>query len=170
MKRALTHVVLGLCVAWLGLTLSSTVLAQAVATPPAATVGREAAPMAEDPKLEARLVDLSQELRCLVCQNESLASSRAELADDLRREVRDLIRANKSDQEIKDFLVSRYGDFVLYRPEVKPLTWVLWFGPFVVLLIAGIFLLAYLRQRRASLQPHVLSDAERARVEQLLKD
>ena len=131
---------------------------------------REAVPLAEDPVVETRLVHISQELRCLVCQNESLASSRAELADDLRREVRDLIRANKSDQEIKDFLVSRYGDFVLYRPEVKPLTWVLWFGPFVVLLIAGIFLLAYLRQRRSAMQPQVLSDAERARVEQLLKD
>jgi len=131
---------------------------------------REAVPLAEDPIVEARLVHISQELRCLVCQNESLASSRAELADDLRREVRDLIRSNKSDQEIKDFLVSRYGDFVLYRPEVKPLTWVLWFGPFIVLLIAGIFLLAYLRQRRSSVQPQLLSDAERARVDQLLKD
>jgi cytochrome c-type biogenesis protein CcmH len=106
----------------------------------------------------------------MVCQNESLSSSRAELADDLRREVRDLIRANKSDQEIKDFLVSRYGDFVLYRPEVKPLTWVLWFGPFVVLLMAAIFLLAYLRQRRLAVHPQALSDADRARVEQLLKD
>ncbi len=131
---------------------------------------REAVPLVDDPIEEARLVHISQELRCLVCQNESLSSSRAELADDLRREVRDLIRANKSDQEIKDFLVSRYGDFVLYRPEVKPLTWVLWFGPFVVLLIAGIFLLVYLRQRRATVQPQVLSDNERARVEQLLKD
>ncbi len=131
---------------------------------------REAAPLVDDPIEEARLVHISQELRCLVCQNESLSSSRAELADDLRREVRDLIRAHKSDQEIKDFLVSRYGDFVLYRPEVKPLTWVLWFGPFIVLLIAGIFLLAYLRQRRSVVQAKVLSEAERARVEQLLKD
>lgn len=130
----------------------------------------EASPMAEDPVVEARLVHISQELRCMVCQNESLSSSRAELADDLRREVRDLIRANKSDQEIKDFLVSRYGDFVLYRPEVKPLTWVLWFGPFVVLLMAAIFMGVYLRQRRATVKPHVLSEAERARVEQLLKD
>ena len=130
----------------------------------------EASPMAEDPVVEARLVHISPELRCLVCQNESLSSSRAELADDLRREVRDLIRANKSDQEIKDFLVSRYGDFVLYRPEVKPLTWVLWFGPFVALLMAAIFLLAYLRQRRLVVQPEALSDADRARVEQLLKD
>ena len=130
----------------------------------------EASPMAEDPVVEARLVHISQELRCMVCQNESLSSSRAELADDLRREVRDLIRANKSDQEIKDFLVSRYGDFVLYRPEVKPLTWVLWFGPFVVLLMAAIFLFAYLRQRRLAVHPQALSDADRARVEQLLKD
>jgi len=130
----------------------------------------EASPMAEDPVVEARLVHISQEIRCLVCQNESLSSSRAELADDLRREVRDLIRTNKSDQEIKDFLVSRYGDFVLYRPEVKPLTWVLWFGPFVVLLMAAIFMWVYLRQRRVTVKPHVLSEAERARVEQLLKD
>jgi cytochrome c-type biogenesis protein CcmH len=130
----------------------------------------EASPLAEDPVVEARLVHISQEIRCLVCQNESLSSSRAELADDLRREVRDLIRTNKSDQEIKDFLVSRYGDFVLYRPEVKPLTWVLWFGPFVALLMAAIFMWVYLRQRRATVKPHVLSEAERARVEQLLKD
>jgi len=146
-----------LCIFWISLCLSL-------------ALAREAVPLTEDPVVESRLVHISQELRCLVCQNESLSSSRAELADDLRREVRDLIRANKSDQEIKDFLVSRYGDFVLYRPEVKPLTWVLWFGPFVVLLIAGIFLLAYLRQRRALVQPQGLSDAERARVEQLLKD
>ena len=130
----------------------------------------EASPLAEDPVVEARLVHISQEIRCLVCQNESLSSSRAELADDLRREVRDLIRTNKSDQEIKDFLVSRYGDFVLYRPEVKPLTWVLWFGPFVALLMAAIFMWVYLRQRRVTVKPHVLSEAERARVEQLLKD
>jgi len=158
------------CVAWMGLTLSSAVLAQAVATPPAATVGREAAPMAEDPKLEARLVDISQELRCLVCQNESLASSHAELADDLRREVRDLIREGKSDQEIKDFLVARYGDFVLYRPEVKPLTWVLWFCPFLLVLLAAVALWLYLRQRRALTAPVVLSDADRERAKQLLKD
>jgi cytochrome c-type biogenesis protein CcmH len=125
--------------------------------------------MAEDPKLEARLVDISQELRCLVCQNESLASSHAELADDLRQEVRELIRSGKSDQEIKDFLVARYGDFVLYRPEVKPLTWVLWFGPFALLLMAAIFLGLYLRQRRNLAAPAVLSDEARERAKQLLK-
>ena len=131
--------------------------------------GREALPMAEDPKLEARLVDISQELRCLVCQNESLASSHAELADDLRQEVRALIRSGKSDQEIKDFLVARYGDFVLYRPEVKPLTWVLWFGPFLLLGVAALFLGLYLRQRRALAAPAVLSDEARERAKQLLK-
>jgi cytochrome c-type biogenesis protein CcmH len=99
-----------------------------------------------------------------------LASSHAELADDLRREVRDLIRQGKTDQEVKDFLVARYGDFVLYRPEVKPLTWVLWFGPFVLLLLAVLFLGRYLQARRAQLKPQALSDEDRARAEQLLKD
>ena len=129
----------------------------------------EAQPMADDPKVEARLVAIAEELRCLVCQNESLASSHAELADDLRNEVRELIRTGKSDQEIKDFLVARYGDFVLYRPEVKPLTWVLWFGPFLLLLVAAIFLGVYLRQRRALAAPVALSDEERERAKQLLK-
>ncbi len=134
-----------------------------------AQTGPEAAPLAQDPVVEARLVGLSQELRCLVCQNESLASSHAELADDLRREVRDLIRQGKTDQEVKDFLVARYGDFVLYRPEVKPLTWVLWFGPFVLLLLAVLFLGRYLQIRRTQLKPQALSDEDRARAEQLLK-
>jgi cytochrome c-type biogenesis protein CcmH len=133
------------------------------------STAREAMPMAQDPQLEARVEVLSQELRCMVCQNESLASSRAELADDLRNEVRELIRSGKSDQEVKDFLVARYGDFVLYRPEVKPLTWVLWFGPFVLLGVAAIFLGVYLRQRRALASPVALSDDERERVKQLLK-
>lgn len=150
---------------WLALLAPSVVLAQTADL----RAGREAPLMAEDPKLEARLVDISQELRCLVCQNESLASSHAELADDLRREVRELIRSGKSDQEIKDFLVSRYGDFVLYRPEVKPLTWILWFGPFVLLLIAAIFLGMYLRQRRTLAAPAALSDEARERAKQLLK-
>lgn len=130
---------------------------------------REAAPLAEDPAVEARLVEISQELRCLVCQNESLASSRAELADDLRREVRDLIREEKSDEEIKAFLVSRYGDFVLYRPEVKPLTWVLWFGPFLLLLLGVWVLVRYVRQRRDQVPTPTLSDEERQRAQDLLK-
>ena len=147
----------------------NTTLALSIVLFASVSAGREAVPMAEDPHLEARLVDISQELRCLVCQNESLASSHAELADDLRQEVRELIRLGKSDQEIKDFLVARYGDFVLYRPEVKPLTWVLWFGPFLLLVIAAIFLGVYLRQRRALAAPAALSDEARERAKQLLK-
>ncbi len=132
---------------------------------------REAAPRAEDPVVEARLVAIADELRCLVCQNESLASSHAELAEDLRREVRGLIREGKSDAEVKRFLVDRYGDFVLYRPEVKPLTWALWFGPFALLVLALIVLGRYLRQRRAQVpRETTLSEADRARAEQLLKD
>ena len=136
-----------------------------------AAPAREAAPRAEDPVVEARMVAIADELRCLVCQNESLASSHAELAEDLRREVRGLIREGKSDTEIKQFLVDRYGDFVLYRPEVKPLTWALWFGPFALLVLALSVLVRYLRRRREQVPGvAVLSDAERARAEQLLKD
>lgn len=132
---------------------------------------REAAPLAQDPVVEARLVAIADELRCLVCQNESLASSHAELAEDLRREVRGLIREGKSDAEVKRFLVDRYGDFVLYRPEVKPLTWALWFGPFALLVLALVVLGRYLRQRRAQVpRETTLSEADRARAEQLLKD
>ena len=125
--------------------------------------------MTNNPTVEARLVDISQELRCMVCQNESLASSHAELAEDLRREVRDLIVQGKTDSEIKTFLVDRYGDFVLYRPEVKPLTWALWFGPFFLLLLAAFALGAYLRQRKQQVAPAELSDAQRERAEQLLR-
>lgn len=160
LKFGLVSAVVAMC----AMTVSAQVVSPQVPAPV-----REAAPLADDPKLEARLVDISQELRCLVCQNESLASSHAELADDLRREVRDLIRQGKTDQEVKDFLVARYGDFVLYRPEVKPLTWVLWFGPFLLLLVAAVLMGIYLRQRRQQVQPAPLSDADRARAQKILK-
>jgi cytochrome c-type biogenesis protein CcmH len=133
---------------------------------------KEAAPLAEDPVIEQRMMAISEELRCLVCQNESLAGSRADLAQDLRREVRELLKAGKSDQEVKDFLVSRYGDFVLYRPQVKPTTYLLWAGPFV-LLVAGLFgLIRFLRRRAAepTAADAPLTDAERQRAEALLKD
>lgn len=131
----------------------------------------EAQPLAEDPVVEARLVDIAQELRCLVCQNESLASSRAELAEDLRKEVRGLIKKGKTDQEIKDFLVSRYGDFVLYRPQVKPLTWVLWFGPALALLWGLWFLMGHIQLRSKTISPSAhLSDEEQERLKKILKD
>ncbi len=130
----------------------------------------DATPMAEDPVVEARLVAISEELRCLVCQNESLAASRAELAQDLRREVRTLIRDGKSDADIRDYLVARYGDFVLYRPPVKPSTWLLWFGPFVLLAGGAAGLVAYLRRRAGRVDATPLSATDRAAAEALLAD
>jgi cytochrome c-type biogenesis protein CcmH len=129
----------------------------------------EATPLAQDPQVEARLVDIAQELRCLVCQNESLASSHAELAEDLRQEVRKLIREDKTDAQIKTYLVERYGDFVLYNPPLKPLTWPLWFGPFLLLLLAITGLWRYMHARKQRISHH-LNASERAQVEQLLKD
>ena len=132
---------------------------------------KDAAPSAKEPLIEQRLIHISEELRCLVCQNESLASSRAELANDLREEVRLLIRQDKSDDAIKAYLVERYGDFVLYRPEVKPLTWLLWFGPFALLLCGVVGMALYVRQRQAVhklTQP--LSEKERDQVRVLLKN
>ena len=131
---------------------------------------KEAVLSAEDPVLEKRLIHISEELRCMVCQNESLASSRAELANDLREEVRKLIREDKSDSQIKEYLVTRYGDFVLYKPEVKPLTWVLWFGPFLLLVLAIMGMAFYLRQRQAAQTgKSVLSDEDRRKVQEILK-
>jgi cytochrome c-type biogenesis protein CcmH len=117
--------------------------------------------------VQARWDHIAAELRCLVCQNESLASSNAELALDLRRELRGLIEQGRSDADIRSFLVSRYGDFVLYKPEVKPVTWLLWFGPFVLLL--GALAVALRLMRRKAAAPATLTDSERARVRQLLE-
>jgi cytochrome c-type biogenesis protein CcmH len=131
---------------------------------------KEATPMAEDPVVEQRLNVIAEELRCLVCQNESLAGSRADLAQDLRREVRGLIKEGKSDQEVKDFLVSRYGDFVLYRPQVKPVTYLLWGGPFLLLIVGLVMLIRFLRRRSETIVEQPLTDEEKRRAEALLKD
>ena len=134
------------------------------------TEPRVARPMAEDPALEARLVHISEELRCMVCQNESLASSHAELAQDLREEVRGLIREGRSDADIKQYLVQRYGDFVLYRPAFKPVTYFLWLGPFVLLILALFVLWRVLRQRRREVLAPKLSERDHQRAQQWLKD
>jgi len=133
-------------------------------------MAREAQPTAQDPVVEARLVNISGDLRCLVCQNESLASSHAKLADDLREEVRSLIKQNQSDEEIKAFLTARYGDFVLYRPTVKPMTWALWFGPFALLLVALSAMIIYLRQRQRQAPETAWTEEELKKAEKLLKD
>jgi len=101
----------------------------------------------EDPQLEARLKALSAELRCLVCQNTTLADSDAALAEDLRNEIRVLMRDGKTNEEITAYLVERYGDFVLYRPPVNANTALLWFGPFIMLLIGAITLIVVLKKR-----------------------
>ncbi|HXD41457.1 MAG TPA: cytochrome c-type biogenesis protein [Ramlibacter sp.] len=132
---------------------------------------KEAVPLAEDPVVEQRLIAISEEMRCLVCQNESLAGSRAELAQDLRRELRTLIKQGKTDAEIRDFMVERYGDFVLYRPRIKPQTWLLWGGPFLLMIVAVAVLLTYLRRRnRAVVDEDRLSEDEASRAEALLKE
>jgi cytochrome c-type biogenesis protein CcmH len=108
---------------------------------------REAPPAAANPELEKRVMALSQELRCLVCQNQTLADSHAELAIDLKNQVREKLEQGMSDKEVVDYMVQRYGDFVLYRPPVKGSTWLLWFGPFLLLVGGIIVLLVKLRKR-----------------------
>ena len=130
------------------------------------------AAMAADPVAEKRLQGLSEELRCLVCQNQTIADSNAELAQDLRREIRGMIKAGQSDQQIIDFMVARYGDFVLYRPPVKGITLLLWGGPVALLLLGVALLRSYLKRRAKRLaeidQP--LSAEETRRADALLKD
>ncbi|WP_300455102.1 cytochrome c-type biogenesis protein CcmH [Accumulibacter sp.] len=130
----------------------------------------EAQPLAADELTEKRLVAISSELRCLVCQNESLAGSHAELANDLRREIRSLIQDGRSDAEIMEFMVSRYGDFVRYRPPLKATTLLLWFGPGLLFVVGLSALVLYLRRRnRAIVDPPLTAD-QRAQAEALLQD
>ena len=116
---------------------------------------------------EQHFKDLIEELRCLVCQNQSLLDSDAELAHDLRAEVYNMIQAGKSDEEIITFLVARYGDFVLYNPPLKPSTWLIWFGPFVLLLVAAVLLLRAIR-RQKNTQAAEITAEERARLDAIL--
>lgn len=141
-----------LCAAWLASGIGVNVTA------------REAAPLAADEAVEKRMVAISEELRCLVCQNESLAGSHADLANDLRREIRQMIHDGKTDQEILDFMVARYGDFVRYRPPLKPTTWLLWGGPFVLLAGGVVALLLFLRRQRPAITPLSAEERQRAAV------
>ncbi|MGZ8259903.1 MAG: cytochrome c-type biogenesis protein [Caldimonas sp.] len=120
------------------------VVVAAIAT---ATLAKDAPPQAADPVLEARMVRIASELRCLVCQNQTIADSNASLAVDLRRETRDLLKQGKSDAEVIDYMTARYGDFVLYRPPMRATTVLLWFGPALLLGIGGGVLVMVLRRR-----------------------
>ncbi len=119
-------------------------------------------------QLDARVHALSAQLRCLVCQNQTLADSNADLAVDLRRQIREQLRAGASDQAVKDYLAQRYGDFVLYRPPVRPLTWLLWFGPALLLATVVAAIVRARRERRAT--GDTLDDNEQARLAALLDD
>jgi cytochrome c-type biogenesis protein CcmH len=129
-----------------------------------------AAQPAPDPAFEARLKRLEADLRCLVCQNQTLADSNAPLAEDLRREVRALATSGKSDDEIRAFLVARYGDFVLYRPPVKGTTWLLWFGPFALLAAGAVVWLAVVRRRGRGDDAPPAPPADTARARALIDD
>jgi cytochrome c-type biogenesis protein CcmH len=121
----------------------------------------------DSPKMEADYNQLVDELRCLVCQNQNLASSDADLARDLRRETYDMLREGKSQQEVVDFMVARYGDFVLYRPQFKSTTYLLWLGPFLLLLLVLFFLV---RRLCAKVAPDEVDAAALARARQLLEN
>lgn len=143
------------------------VLLAALMLPFSALHADEAQPLADDPAVEARVQKLGEELRCLVCQNQNIADSHADLAMDLKKQLREQIAAGRSDSEIKDFMVERYGDFVLYRPPLKATTVLLWAGPFALLLIVIVLLLRRLRSRaeRAAVANTLSADEhERARA------
>lgn len=137
---------------------------------PTLSYAGEAKDLAENPAIEKRMVALAQNLRCLVCQNESLASSHAELAEDLRQEVREMMQKGKSDKEITDYLVARYGDFVLYNPPMQRNTMLLWFGPFAMLLIGAGMLVYQVRKRRKIVQDSVLTPEAQQRAAALLNE
>jgi cytochrome c-type biogenesis protein CcmH len=161
----------------LSVALSMTALGAVAATaapppaPPATPVPAPAVaqPLFADVEIEARLTRLSRELRCVVCQNEALVDSPAELAGAMRQEIRDLMKAGKTDQEVLDFLTARYGDFVLFRPPLKPLTYLLWAGPFLFLALGGLVWFVALRARR-SVRPAPVNDAQLAAAARLLDD
>ena len=148
--------------------LVRTLLFTLAATLAPAALAADAVPTDKDPVKSARAVKLTEELRCLVCQNQTIADSNAELAVDLRRQVREQVDAGKSDREIIDYMVNRYGDFVLYRPPVKGTTLLLWGGPALLFVIGGIALVVVLRGRRRTADEPPLTAEEHARAAQLL--
>ena len=134
---------------------------------------REAPLLASDPVLEARVMELAQELRCLVCQNETIVASQADLALDLRQQIRQQLAVGRTPQQIRDYMADRYGEFVLYRPRFEPHTWLLWLGPFVLWLFGAWLLLRHLRAGRgktpvadidAEPVPLAAADVRRARA------
>lgn len=148
------------------LALSAIMLAAAAPMPPQPAEDR---PLA-DASQEARAQALHQSLRCVVCQNESIAESNAVLAADLRAVVRERVAAGDTDEQVRDYMVARYGDFVLLKPPFEADTWILWLGPFAVVLLGAIAIAAYLRRRRGQPEAQALTAAEKKRLDALLED
>ncbi len=137
---------------------------------PPLVVAKEAVPMSMDPAMEKRVNQISSELRCLVCQNQTIADSHAELAIDLKNQVRDMVKKGQTQDQIVDYMVKRYGDFVRYRPAFKPTTMLLWVGPFLLLLIGLVVLVVNLRKRtKVAKDDEDLSSAENERLRVLLE-
>jgi len=122
-----------------------------------------------DPRVEQRLKNLAEELRCLVCQNQTIADSNAPLALDLRNQIRAQVAQGKSDDQIREYLVDRYGDFVLYNPPLKPTTVLLWGGPFLLLLVGAAVAVVVVRRKRAQGKSPALAPEKRARIDKLLE-
>ncbi len=140
----------------------------AIALSPILLLAADAVPTENDPVAAARAVALSEKLRCLVCQNQTIADSNADLAQDLRRQIREQIAAGKSDREIVDYMVARYGDFVLYQPPLKPTTLLLWAGPALLVVIGFVVLARIVRARRGRPDATPLTDEERKLAGRLL--
>lgn len=148
--------------------MKSILLAALAALFPLLVAANEAVPTELDPVANKRAVAISEQLRCLVCQNQSIAESNAELAVDLKRQVNEQIKAGRSDKEIIDFMVQRYGDFVLYKPPFKTETVILWLGPLMLFVLGLGALFLNLRNRRNRVDERPLSEAERREAERLL--
>ena len=133
-----------------------------------AVLAKEAAPLASDPELEQKVNAITSELRCLVCQNQTIADSHADLAIDLKNQVRDMVRNGKTRDDVVDYMVKRYGDFVRYRPPMKPTTYLLWVGPFLFM-VGGVFLLVLnLRRRKQLVTDSPLSEEEHQKLDKIL--
>lgn len=141
----------------------------ALALAPRAAGARQAQPLADDPALESRVMAVAEELRCLVCQNETIGASQADLARDLRAQVREQLQQGRTPQEVTDFMVARYGDFVLYRPPLRLGTVLLWGGPFALMALAAAWLVLRVQRRPVAAQ-ETLTPEEARRVQQLLDE
>jgi cytochrome c-type biogenesis protein CcmH len=150
-------------------TINSLLTAALLLILPVMAQAKEATPMSADPAMEKLVNEISAELRCLVCQNQTIADSHAELAVDLKNQVRTMVAKGQTQDEILDYMVTRYGDFVRYRPPVKPTTYLLWAGPLLLLITGFLVLIINLKKRKSVIADAPLSEEEHARIDSLLK-